>query len=172
MGYSFTIGEAVMIAPNIEDVRRGRESPQINVVVLTVAHDAAPTVPGDDADGNTNHRSPSARTWEEFCRVTGLDDLFYNEANGLLRKEPGCSLLVEAHHAVIADALDQYRARTPEARPGYREPIEGGSPFRGPWTPETEANDGCLARLVWLEWWVRWALANCKVPALYSATSR
>jgi hypothetical protein len=24
------------------------------------------------------------------------------------------------------------------------------------------------ARLVWLEWWVRWALDNCKVPVIYN----
>jgi hypothetical protein len=26
--------------------------------------------------------------------------------------------------------------------------------------------DGNLARLRWLEWWVDWALKNCKLPAV------
>lgn len=34
--------------------------------------------------------------------------------------------------------------------------------------PPSGTFDPVLARLIWLEWWMAWALANCKTPAIHN----
>lgn len=168
MGYSLTIGEAEMRVPSAEEVRKRWCSPHIRVIAKEAVSADAPTFPGDGLTSNSSSRSPSYSGWHDFCRETGLTELFYSEESGLLREHPGCVVLTSDHLTEIATALDRYRTMRPGARPGWREPIDGGDWYRGPFKPETEGLDGNLARLIWLEWWTRWALANCKVPALWN----
>ena len=168
MGYSLTIGEAEMRVPSAEEVRERWCSPHIRVIAKGAVSDDAPTFPGDELTSNSSSRSPSYSGWHDFCRETGLTELFYSEESGLLREHPGCVVLTSDHLTEIAAALDRYRTMHPGARPGWREHIDGGDWLRGPFKPETEGLDGNLARLIWLEWWTRWALANCKVPALWN----
>lgn len=175
MGYDITIGEAFISPPDADEAA---EWPHISINARDAAHPDAPTFPGDGMTGKGNSRHPSYSAWAEFCRGVGLHRLFYGrEAHephssarnaGLMSAHPGAVLLTRAHHAQIAAALDRYRSEHPDARPGWAEPVEGGDPFRGPWKPETEGLDGNLARLIWLEWWVRWALDHCKVPTLWN----
>lgn len=175
MGYSITIGEAVLSPPDAGDAD---ECPAISVRAEGAAHPDAPVFPGDAATDNTSSRHPSYTAWAEFCEHAGLHRLFYGcdrgssrdarDGSGLFHHHPGAALLTRKHHAQIAAALDRYRTQQPDARPGWVEHVEGGNPFHGPWKPETEGLDPNLARLLWLEWWVRWALDNCKVPTIYN----
>lgn len=173
MGYTITIGEARMETP---DANEAMEWPHLRVGADGFANDDAPTFPGDAMTGNGSSRSPSYTAWGDFCEEVGLYALFFGAENrasrerganaGLMSQHPGAALLTKRHHEVIAAALDRYRAAHPDARPGWREVVAGGHYFNGPWKPETENLDGNLARLVWMEWWTRWVLANCKIPTL------
>lgn len=173
MGYNITIGEAQIDPPSASEAS---EWPPIGVRVRGVLSRDAPSFLGDEMTGQTSERSLSYTAWAEFCEAVGLYRLFFGVERGqaserggnagLMSRHPGAAVLTKAHHEEIAAALDRYRSAHPEARPGWRVPVEGGDWFRGPWQPDTEHLDGNLARLIWLEWWVRWALANCKIPAV------
>lgn len=164
MGYNITIGEGVILTPNLDDADECGYD--LSVGARGECRDDAPSFPGDSMTGKSNGRSPSYSTWSDFCRDAGIYDLFYNKANGLMRKHPGTAFLAPKHGAAIAAALDKYRTKHPGAKPGWREQTEGGNFFDGPWKPETEGLDGTLARLIWLDYWVQWALKNCTVPVI------
>jgi len=34
-------------------------------------------------------------------------------------------------------------------------------------TEDTAQFDAVLARLIWLDYWIRWAFENCETPAIY-----
>jgi hypothetical protein len=120
MGYDLTIGEAEMRVPSAEEVRERQCSPHIRVAAKGAVAADAPTFPGDVMTGNSSSRSPSYSGWHDFCRETGLTELFHSEESGLLREHPGCAVLTSDHHTEIAAALDRYRtmvehtARRPE----------------------------------------------------------
>jgi hypothetical protein len=173
VGYSFTIGEARMEPSSPEEIADG-ESPGIDVGAEGFARDDAPTFPNDEMTGNSSSRSPGYSVWSDFCEATGLYELFFGPADerylGLLYQHPGCARLVPAHHATIAAALERWRAAHPGAVPGFPTYAKGADGKMvwgdaGPVLVDTHY-DATLARLIWLEWWVRWALANCALPAL------
>lgn len=100
-----------------------------------------------------NVRWPSYGGWKDFAVEVGLDELFFDEEHGLMRPHPGCAVLREHHESAIALALAAYRVRYPHAVAGF----------------DGSDEDGALARLEWLWWWVRWALDNCERPAIYNS---
>ena len=61
--------------------------------------------------------------------------------------------LEPAHLEEMRDAVQRLRARYPKATPRF----DGGRA------------DAHLARALWLEWWMNWALENCERPAIYNA---
>jgi hypothetical protein len=161
MGYTLIIGEA--------------EIEQYDEWVLISAKSATM----DDAPNhcpftkNGNMRSPSYTTWSEFCKEAGIFPMFYGSgwsreerryesAEGnfyretpILQDHPGAS-------GLIAGDLEYVRA----ARIN-REKTNGGKP-PGFWDDFEVDNgkDPVLARLVWLEYWIDWALKNCENPVL------
>jgi hypothetical protein len=168
MGYDITIGEAVMDPPDIES-DGDEEGTWINVCAEGYRRDDAPEFPNDEMTGKGSSRHPSYTAWAEWCDAVGLRELFFGPSKdarycGLMGEHPGCSMLTKRHHAVIAAALDKYRTEHPTAVPGFARYVHkpSGSVL------VDEHYDANLARLIWLEWWVRWALANCKVPAIYN----
>lgn len=164
MGYNITIGEAVIETPDLEYADECGYD--ITVSARGECHDGAPNFSGDSMTGRSNGRSPGYSAWTDFCRSAGIYDLFYNKDGGLMRKHPGTAFLAPKHGVAIGAALDKYRTLHPDAKPGWPEPVEGGHWHLGPWKPETEGLDGTLARLIWLDYWVQWALKNCTVPVL------
>ena len=151
MGYTFTIGNAV--PKHSKD-----DFPYLSAgwEVEGMTHPDAPTFPGDEMTGNSNGRHPSYGVWSEFCRSVGLYDLFYDERGHLHAGHPGCIGLTVEDADRITAALKAYQA-TSTLPPGF----EKDWSYRGP------ANyDYSLARLIWLEWWVRWAVTNCETPAI------
>lgn len=159
MGYNLTIGNAV------PEFSKDYGELSARWVVPFVKLPDAPTFPNDDLTVNSNGRSPSYIGWSDFCDEVGLKRLFYDESDGLLRPHPGCKLLTVAHHTEVLAALQ--RRQTISARPpGF----PGESTYNKEtqtWEPPPDADkyDPQLARLLWLEWWMRWALANCETPA-------
>jgi hypothetical protein len=158
MGYTLSIGNAKVESGNEYGELWARWS------VEAATHPDAPTFPNDDMTGNGNHRSPSYSAWAEFARNTGLETLFFDKDAGLIAKHPGCVPLTEAHHTEVLAALNRWRA-TAEKPPGFSGIGALNEKTRQWETPDQGRYDHTLARLLWVEWWMRWALQNCETPA-------
>lgn len=153
MGYTFTVGNAV---PEFSK----DYFPELSArwVVEGATHLDAPTAPGDEMTGNGNCRSPSYTVWSDFCRSTGLYDLFYDGRGHLHAGHPGCIGITAEFADAVSAALSAYRQKA-TLPPG----------FEADWSYDGPPNyDYHLARLIWLDWWVRWAIANCETPAIHN----
>lgn len=152
--------------------------PHIRVTVNEVELDAAPVFENDSMTGNSNNRHPSYSAWNDFIQRTKLEGVFWGD-DGLMSEHPGIKPLNETHYQAIHAALVAYRASLPEdVKPGfldnYKYNTEGkiaGIMTDGDFAAYRESMklDAHLARLIWLEWWVRWALDNCQYPAIYNS---
>jgi hypothetical protein len=150
MGYTFTVGNAVP--------KHSKEDfPYLHAEweVEDTTHPDAPTFPNDEMTGDGNSRSPSYSVWADFCREAGIYGLFYDERGHLLAGHPGCIGIDQDFADGVALALRRVRANA-TLPPGFEE-----------WTYQgTPRHDYTLARLMWLDFWVRWALENCETPAI------
>ncbi|MGX9694436.1 hypothetical protein ACTJNK_29135 [Achromobacter anxifer] len=151
MGYSFTIGNAVPSSSK-EDFPDLIARWEVGCVELP----DAPVFPGDDMTGNSNSRHPSYSAWSDFCKSVGLYDFFYDSCGHLRAGHPGCIGIEKADVDLVAAALERYRSKS-TLPPGF----EQGWAYEGP-----QNYDYHLARLIWLEWWMRWAVSNCETPAI------
>jgi hypothetical protein len=150
MGYTFKIGNAVSEFDKSNFPHLSAEWD-----VMSVTHPDAPTFPNDEMTGNSSERSPSYSTWAEFCRETGIFSLFYDERGHLHGGHPGCIGITPEMAAEVAQALERRRAKA-SLPPGFE-----GWDYQGP-----ARYDYNLARLIWLDWWMRWAIENCETPAI------
>lgn len=158
MSYDIYIGEAVFSDPD-------KEYNDIWIVVHSIQLPNAPKFRGDDMTGQGNSRHPAYSGWSNFCDRTGLYKLFFDEHHGLMRKHPGCFRLRKTDRASIKEALDSYKAKHPNSIPGWCSCKECNSCFKSDNLPHEEL-DGDLARLIWLDFWVDWAMNNCDVPVI------
>lgn len=165
MGYTLTIGNAKL--------KVDKEDLILDIDVEGFASDDAPTFPNDQVTGNTSSRSPSYTAWHGFAEVAGITNLFYgggwdrdlrgyrscpedyHREEGLLAHHPGAALLCDKDLEVVREARKKWEDDHPGAVPGF----DG-------WSGEKTGLDYILARLLWLEFWIDWALKNCEVPAL------
>lgn len=160
MGYEFSIGEATL---QVVDVDEGRF--EVGVYVPRVELASAPSFPGDALSGQSNQRSPSYTVWSAFCREEGLYQLFYNDRGNLHGGHPGAVLLTDEWRAQIRAALERH-VRLGE--PGWCE-CARCDPFSKPLEfHQHTVRDGNLARLLWLQWWVDWALKTCQHPTIHN----
>lgn len=146
MSVDITIGETI----SVTDADEG--SIRVPRVLKRTVRDG-PQFPQENIlDRRSNHRAIATHIWGDFLNEVGLWDLF--EGHGGLAAEAGddgaVALTVEHHQAVVS-ALGRYRIAHRQAVPQY----------------ETTDEDAALARLIWLEWWMAWALAHCEHPAIY-----
>lgn len=164
MGYTLTIGNAKL--------RVCKEDLRVDVDVDGFASDEAPTFKNDEMTGNTSSRSPSYTAWGEFSRAAGIEELFYglgwdrdrrgykecsdgfHREEGLLAHHPGVALLCQADLEYVKAAREKWQQEHPGTEPGF----DG-------WSGESTGLDYTLARLLWLEFWIGYALANCEIPA-------
>jgi hypothetical protein len=167
MAYNITIGEA-----QFEDMSYG-DSAGLRVEARRESHDNAPTFANDDMTGSGNCRSPSYSVWTNFCRDTGIYDLFYgndrsaryyeSEVPGMHREQPiladhpGFAAINEHDVAYVKRALDAYRLKHPNAQPGF----DDWETREGEGVTMQDAN---MARLIWLHYWMDWAVKNCERP--------
>ena len=83
--------------------------------------------------------------------------------DGLIINHPGCVPLTEQHRKEINDAVLRWKAKYPNAEPTYGQiPPEGALGFSV--DKENPEENAYMCRLVWLHYWVNWALDNCKQP--------
>lgn len=111
----------------------------------------APFFDGDGFTGFTNGRHPGYSAMYHFSKNTGLYGLFYSKKNGLLVEHPGHVELKESHRRKISAARRLKEKERPNIEPGW-----------------SHGQDPDYARLIWFEWWIKWALKNCEYPAIYN----
>lgn len=150
MGYTFKIGNAT---PKFDKT----SFPELYAdwEVDAVTHPDAPEFPNDEMTDKSNVRSPSYTVWSDFARQTGLYEFFYNERGHLHAGHPGCIGITTEDVDLVAATLARYR-RGATLPPGFEK-----WDYEGP-----QRYDYHLARLIWLEWWMRWAVENCETPAI------
>jgi len=157
MGYNFTIGNA--------SVYYNQEDEYCKIEAESARSDNAPSF-GEPTDC-TNERWPSYSGWHNFCRVTNLHDLFFNEENGILRDHPGCVPLSIRHKKEIDKSYKLFRSKYPNVVAEYSSKILNDIPDEN-WPEE----NGALCRLEWLKYWVDWALENCEKPVFENSLQR
>lgn len=147
MGYDIYIGSPVEyiewvdshIAPDGTEVKNYA----LYDGIVKEYHPAAPAFEGDGLSAHRNGRHPSYGGWAEFAQVSGLDDLFFDEENGMMVEHPGIVYILPDDYAQVRDALARWKQAHPGASPGF---MDGEDPI--------------LARLIWLDWWMYYALGK------------
>ncbi len=118
----------------------------------TVRSPHAPRFDGDPYPRQNVHQS-TCSDWDAFCRATDLYELLFVPSSGLLPERPGTATLAREHaravHAALERFVHQYRDSEPSFASGRTE-------------------DGHLARLLWLDWWIHWAIRRCEAPAIHN----
>ena len=168
MSYSIYIGEAVIGEIDPDELKDGYNHLRLEVEEVSLPD--APSFPGDVMTGNSNGRHPAYAGWDRFCKATGLHKLFFDSKNGLMREHPGCFVLTEKDAEDVKKAREKWQREHPKSKSGWclcGETEACGHPLRGE-RPKHVDLDGDLARLLWLEWWMKWALKNCKIPAIHN----
>lgn len=147
MGYHIAIGNAV------PEFSKDYGELYACWVVKGTSNEDAPNFPGDILTKNGNIRMPSYSGWSDFCEKVGLHELFFDKHEGLFQQHPGCIMITQEHYQTVADALEEYQKHA-KRPPGF---------------DDFGNYDYNLARLMWLEYWVNWALENCETPAIYNS---
>lgn len=151
MAYTIRIGELVIhkepqeIAELLEDGL----APYYHVKPLFL--EEAPSFK-ENINDQMNVREPGYSVWDNFLIAVGLKNMFMMPQIGLMHQHPGWSKILPMHLTRIEEALAEWKAKYPEAVPQF----------------ETTEADAALLRLEWLAWWFKWALDNCKMPAIYN----
>lgn len=140
MGISIYIGEAYLTHEEYDTSLYAR--------VVRTEHHAAP-MDCPDVSGKSNGRHLSHSRMSDFADKTGTKKLFYDEDHGLIEPHPGCRKITIEHLEVIQEALNKWKLAHPDA-------VQGGN----------FSEDEVLERLIWFDFWMRWALINCSVPAI------
>lgn len=169
MGYDLSIGEAYL-----------DHYPDEHLIMVRAKLTTHPDAPDHDSYvGQGNLRSPSYGGWADFCREAGPEvyELFFGGGwNRADRRYDDCAMafhrerpLIDTHpgHAALCqgdlDVVRKARIRREHtnggAPPGFNENNEATG-----WVEVETGRDPCLARLIWLEFWMGWALENCEIP--------
>lgn len=159
MGYSIYIGNAVLEEYDLDDTD-GVYSP--HYVVHGMTHPDAPEFPNDSMTGKSNSRHPSYTGWSEFVNQFGIRDLFGGNERSCFHAHPGCMRITENDLQIVRNRIAEWKL-THNKPPGF-------DPGLFPDEKEGEVGqfDYILARALWLEWWMDYALKNCERPAIYN----
>lgn len=120
--------------------------------LVKIFHQDAPSFPGDPT-GNTNQRLPSYSDWHDFCQDVGLYDLFYHHDVGLIRTHPGWFEFWQKHLKIVRNARIAYQKKWPNVSPGWHDYGDN-------------LVSGNMARIMWLEWWMKYALEHFDHPGI------
>ena len=165
MSYDIYIGEAVVDVPSADTLRDGYN--ELSVCVDEFKLDDAPHFPHDEMTSNGNSRHPGYSQWSNFARQAGLHAFFFDKENGLMREHPGAFMLTQDHSEVVSNALSKWRREHQAIEPGWCGCVQCCGRM-GDKAAKHVDRDGVLARLIWLDFWIRWAIGSCKVPAIYN----
>jgi hypothetical protein len=145
MGYNLIIGEMI-VHKNPED---GIYRDCISFGAKEVHFYNAPSF-GEPTD-YTNQRWSSYIDWINFLRNTNLYSFFFDQNERILiGGHPGVRLVTEDLCKAVQDALEEYKTQFPNAVAQF----------------EGDDSNGVLCRLIWLDFWLRWAFENCETPVL------
>ena len=144
MGYGIYIGEAI-IETGLE---YGDNDLYITVEEVEV-EDAPYWDDRVDVSGKTNSIHPSYTAFSHFLEESNLKDLFMNEEYGLMRNHPGEAVIQNKDYELIREVRINRQNKYPNNEAGWG-----------------EGKDSILARLMWFEFWFKWALDNCSVPTI------
>lgn len=166
MGYSICIGEAVISYSNSEG------DAFVSVEAKGEAAEKAPEFGYGDISGKGNERSPGYGQMVDFCRQSGLYNLFHDKEEGILRHHPGCVALEQRHLKEVIAAREKWYKEHPgcvSKLPYKKTEPENFSSMD--WTEREKYEkeqefDWIYARLIWYEFWFRHALKNCKMPVI------
>jgi hypothetical protein len=165
MSYDIYIGNAELESEWSDDEVRAEW------IVNGHAEPDAPVFAFDVMTKNGNSRHPGYSQWANFCRQAGLHALFFGSPDdgrshegGLMSNHPGVARLDASILGLITAARIRWQATHPDAIPGFD--------YDPMWLKEQDdgvrGRDDVLARLLWLEWWMAWALRTCERPAIYN----
>lgn len=143
MGYTITIGE-LEVHKNPDD---GIESDCISFSAAHEFHKGAPAF-GEPTDF-TNSRWPSYTAWSGALRDAGLESVFFSDGH-LIGGHPGVRLVTKELVSEVDAALQAWKVSHPASV----------ATFNG------ENADNVLCRLIWLDYWLKWAFANCETPVI------
>lgn len=108
-----------------------------------VSVQTTPNAPIDNSPtSRTNQRWPAYGSWQDFCDKTGLTSVFFDDNVGLMRNHPGVAELSTEHLRTVQAAASSLRKHQPAIYEQHKD------------------------RIVWLEYWMEWALKNCVKPAV------
>jgi hypothetical protein len=120
----------------------------------------APSFAGDETTGKSNGRHAAYIGWDRFCKDTGLNTMFFDPESGLMREHPGVFEFNQIHLATVRKTLSAFKKRWPGITPGFAQ-----DDWRYEWSKQ-EIAAGDLARLIWLEWWMAYAIKNFRHPGI------
>jgi hypothetical protein len=165
MSYDIYIGNAEATGMELEETTGQWSAVWHGATVNAVTLPEAPAFAYDEMSAHQNSRHPGYIAWGEFCDKTGLRDLFFREWYGLMSSHPGTFALRPEHLQEVREARERWQGDHPDAAPGFE-----WSPLHGEKTPDDgiRTRDAILARLLWLEWWMDWALRTCERPAIHN----
>ena len=166
MSYDIIIGNAELEAEWESEF----DEPRAEWVVHLATADGAPAFPYD-FQPSSNCRSPGYTQWSEFCTLTGLHLLFYGGPDdglrhygGILSNHPGIVALKPSMLATVREARERWQKQNPDAEPGFDFFSFDPNSHKG--DDGVRGRDPILARLLWLEWWMDYALRTCERPAI------
>ncbi|WP_273430552.1 hypothetical protein [Chitinibacter tainanensis] len=144
MGYTFTIGELEVIKSEGD----GLDCPCISFGAKGISLKGSPAF-GEPTD-STNERWPSYCAWSDFLKDVELYDVFYSD-NHLIGGHPGIRLVTKDLQKIVSQRLIDFKTKHPELKPIF---------------DEENKHAGSLCRLIWLDYWIEWALINCETPVI------
>lgn len=169
MGYTIVIGEAQFDGC--------KDDAYLRVTARREAHDSAPTFDNDTMTGSGNDRSPSYTGWSQFCREVGLYGMFFgvdgrrdpymkpdpnsHRDSPIMQDHPGFAAINEEDVLAVRHALDRHVLCHGELIPGFRAWDE-----RDEDAPVNANECAARARLIWLVYWMEWAVENCQHPII------
>jgi len=156
MGYSITIGE-LEIETHDDD---GLDCTGLSFDAVGVSRDEAPAF-GEPTD-YTNSRWPSYTSWSNCLRDAGIYDLFFDNGH-LIGGHPGVRLVTKEFVEEFKKRKQVFEQKYPNVQPTYGENHKG---VFGEVDEDNPEENSVYCRVVWLDYWLTWALENCKVPVI------
>jgi hypothetical protein len=150
MGYVIKVGNAI---PHID------KNDILGWEITNSIDQDCPTFVGDN--NQTNMRAPSYLVWSAFCKTVDLEEMFYLPAyRDIPKRAKGVIYLTNDSLGLVSNALTEYQTKA-KLPPGFED-----DEYLMANENSLPRYDGHLARLIWLAWWIEWALSNCTMPAL------
>lgn len=163
MSYNFKVGNAII-----------QYCKDDNYICIDVEYMEHPDAPDHcPYTGKGNLKSPGYSQWLGFCEDAGITELFYGKgwdrdsrANKpcsdtfhrelcLIESHPGAAVITEKDYLYVKAARIKREMMNAGKPAGYFEDdnIDNGT-------------DSTLARLLWLEFWFKYAIDNCEYPVI------